>query len=317
MTVSLQTESVGLKILLQTIERSPRSMIVLDHELNVIGLNRRARTVTLFQVGYPIASGTDEDVSGMEHALIQVARSALSLPVQIRHNHRIWTFNAWRVDPLPGESNHLIVLASDATNSIAARLSKVEQDRNSVSQRLAATVTERDSLRRAARRLKALSETDQLTGILNATTFMERCNAALNNPGKSGIFVFIDLNNFKPVNDQYGHDAGDHVLRTIAARFKHEIRRNDLAGRLGGDEFGLWLDDADQDNLSEMVRRIAATLEHPIEWQAPNQPAVDIHVSASYGTAFAPDDGDTAHALRRHADLEMYLHKENSKKARF
>ncbi|MCT4556923.1 MAG: GGDEF domain-containing protein [Pelagimonas sp.] len=197
---------------------------------------------------------------------------------------------------------------------MAARLSKVEHAHESVTRRLVATETERDRLRRAAKRLRQLAEIDRLTGLLNGETFMKRCNAALNQPDAEGMFVFVDLNDFKPINDRFGHDAGDHVLRTIATRLRDETRRRDLVARLGGDEFGLWLDGGDKSNLRHIVNNLEQVLTQPITWSPNGSRQILLNVGASFGAAFAPEHGRRAEQLKRFADLEMYRHKEASRR---
>jgi diguanylate cyclase (GGDEF)-like protein len=86
--------------------------------------------------------------------------------------------------------------------------------------------------------------TDDLTSLLNRTEFLRQTNRAILDEAKqkrSGVLVMLDLDGFKGINDRFGHDAGDHILRTVAAKMRSVLRPQDLLGRLGGDEFAMYL----------------------------------------------------------------------------
>ncbi|MBI1206989.1 MAG: diguanylate cyclase [Azospirillum sp.] len=106
-------------------------------------------------------------------------------------------------------------------------------------------------------RLRRLSERDGLTGLFNRRTFFERMAEQVSrHDGGFSALLYIDLDNFKAVNDLHGHQQGDAVLKAVGAMLSSGVRPGDLPGRLGGDEFVLWLARADRDEASGVARRL-------------------------------------------------------------
>ncbi len=115
---------------------------------------------------------------------------------------------------------------------------------------------ERDAaLRQALARVRALSETDVLTGLFNRRAFMERLNRCLQQK-QGGAILYMDLNQFKAINDTHGHAAGDALLKEFAALLNLGRRNQDFSARLGGDEFALWLDAADGSIAEKIARQL-------------------------------------------------------------
>ncbi|MSP41783.1 MAG: diguanylate cyclase [Alphaproteobacteria bacterium] len=109
------------------------------------------------------------------------------------------------------------------------------------------------------RRLAELSRTDELTGLMNRRAFMEDLHhrhGHLYRISRTGALLYIDLDNFKPVNDQYGHEAGDRVLKAFANILMGQSRIGDLCARLGGDEFAIWLEDTDAGGAEVKARHL-------------------------------------------------------------
>lgn len=151
------------------------------------------------------------------------------------------------------------------------------------------------------------ADRDSLTGLLNRRAFGERLRQALaraergEGVGQRGAVLFVDLDAFKRVNDNAGHDTGDVVLRAIGERLRRELRTVDAVARLGGDEFVLLAEDADTAGayrLAERVRRIVAW---PVRARGETHP-----ITCSVGISFFPEDGFTAARLIRAADQVMY-----------
>ena len=106
-------------------------------------------------------------------------------------------------------------------------------------------------------KLYRLSSKDDLTGLMNRRALVETIEARLKHQartGQAGCLIFIDLDHFKEVNDTLGHQTGDTALRIVADLLQNMIRPCDYAGRYGGDEFVLWIEDVDSDTAAEKVR---------------------------------------------------------------
>ncbi len=152
---------------------------------------------------------------------------------------------------------------------------------------------------------------DPLTRLANRNLFRERVQHALDRRHACDIAVlFIDLDNFKTVNDSLGHAAGDHVLVETAHRVRSALRTEDTAARLGGDEFAVLLEDADVTAAARVAERIRSELGTPF-WVL----GQEVYISASIGIAMR-EDGNTAGELLRNADVAMYTAKTKGK-ARF
>lgn len=146
---------------------------------------------------------------------------------------------------------------------------------------------------------------DAGTGLLNRSSFIEALRVELGrqtgHPARTAV-LWIDLDGFKEVNDQYGHAAGDAVLRVVADRLQAACRPHDRIGRLGGDEFGVMV--AGVESISEietLASRIVEAVSLPVDladWS--------LTVGASVGVALAPQDGQTAEDLLNAADAAMY-----------
>ncbi len=121
---------------------------------------------------------------------------------------------------------------------------------------------------------------------------------------------YLDLDGFKPVNDTYGHKAGDLVLIEVAHRLRNNVKDIDTVSRLGGDEFVLLIVDLENiDQLKQSVRQIIDSLNQPIELPS----GTTVQISASIGVTLYPDDNNEADILLRHADQAMYQAKQGGK----
>ena len=152
---------------------------------------------------------------------------------------------------------------------------------------------------------------DQLTGLPNRSYVQELVDGMLacKAPGQKLALAFIDLDDFKRVNDFYGHAMGDALLRNVADRVRGEIRRTDVLGRISGDEFVIALDPVERRaEISTVVARVQARLQQPFRIEGH-----EIKASGSIGVAFYPLHGRDYDTLRRHADTAMYQAKTSSK----
>jgi diguanylate cyclase (GGDEF)-like protein/PAS domain S-box-containing protein len=161
-------------------------------------------------------------------------------------------------------------------------------------------------------KLAHTAQYDTLTGLANRGLLMDRMAQAIFRAERSGRIVavfFLDLDNLKAVNDNYGHDVGDRLLKVVGQRLASARRKHETAARLGGDEFVLVMEDIEDEGSAERIRqRISNEVRQPI-WIS-NQ---ILNPSASIGMALYPQNGKTAGELLRAADMAMYVAKYASK----
>lgn len=172
---------------------------------------------------------------------------------------------------------------------------------------------ELDSARRRIEHLEQLAEHDTLTPILNRRGFvreMTRVKSFVDRYSAPATLVFFDLNDFKPVNDRFGHAAGDQVLQRIAQVLVENTRDSDVIGRLGGDEFGVILVNTNADLAGAKAKRLAEAIGE----QRFTANGEKYSVTASYGTYIFKQGDDPVQALAR-ADEAMYASKRGRKPA--
>ncbi len=153
-------------------------------------------------------------------------------------------------------------------------------------------------------RLQEESITDPLTGLKNRRYLLERAQDEIARARRNGdplSVVLFDLQNFKQINDTYGHLVGDEVLREVARRFETAVRKGDILGRYGGDEFVVVLPSATQKQAARAAQRIISLLEPPIVVRGQV-----FQVKVNAGIATFPDDGNDIAALLEVADQRMY-----------
>ncbi|RUP28731.1 MAG: diguanylate cyclase [Curvibacter sp.] len=153
---------------------------------------------------------------------------------------------------------------------------------------------------------------DTLTGLPNRLLFSDhlRLSMALNDRmGTLTALCYLDLDGFKPINDRFGHEAGDEVLKEVATRLSTAVRANDTAARMGGDEFALLLTNLTRAEEAELViRRVLFAIKQPITLKS----GPTVSVSSSVGVAFYPTDATQPAALFAKADSAMYRNKKES-----
>lgn len=165
----------------------------------------------------------------------------------------------------------------------------------------------------ALARMSDIAHQDRLTTLPNRRYFEQYLEAATAHARAGGgkiAVLYIDLDGFKPINDNLGHDAGDEVLRQVAARLASSLRQNVVAARIGGDEFAAVLTaPADKHfDLNELPPRIIAAINEPIRLQQETA-----HVGCSIGVAMWPDHGQDLQTVLKHADSALYEAKRRGK----
>ncbi|TQK11507.1 EAL domain-containing protein [Herbaspirillum sp. SJZ107] len=199
--------------------------------------------------------------------------------VRTRHKNGEVFWNEVRIDPVASQENrvtHFVAVMNDITEA-----------------------------RHYERRLHHLAHHDPLTGLANRTLLQEQLRHAIDDALRDatlGALAFLDLDNFKYINDSFGHDAGDAVLHAIADRLRDNVREDDTVARMGGDEFVVVIrDQPSVTHIGDMMERIRHAIEQPIH--AAGQ---EIASGASIGVSLFPRDGDTVDRIMRAADAAMY-----------
>ena len=279
------------------LESTQDGVIVCDRSGRIVSVNRAFSTITGHRredwIGQPLGRldpqpgaqpGTPDDaergVDGFGPLLEQVVSQG-AWSGEIRSRHR---------------DGHLQTLwASVAT----------VHDEQQVPTHLVTVFTDISAKKQAEHDLHQLAHVDPLTQLPNRRRVLERLRQALaaaqRQHHRVGV-MFIDLDNFKTVNDSLGHSCGDRLLRDVAERLAQRTRREDTLGRLGGDEFILVLEALrDQEDAAVVARELLQLLERPFQIDGS-----EVWVQASIGISLYPEDGHEVEELLRDADAAMY-----------
>jgi diguanylate cyclase (GGDEF)-like protein/PAS domain S-box-containing protein len=165
--------------------------------------------------------------------------------------------------------------------------------------------------KRAEATIHHLAYHDPLTGLPNRRLFKEQLGEAVERAQEqehSLAVLFLDLDRFKMINDTFGHDMGDELLREVTSRLIGCVREQDVVARIGGDEFTLMLPGANADVAREVAGDILAALQRPVLLGGQ-----EVHVTTSIGIALHPNDAEDPEMLMRYADTAMYRAKEQGK----
>jgi diguanylate cyclase (GGDEF)-like protein/PAS domain S-box-containing protein len=230
-----------------------------------------------------------EDLDVEERSKIQAALSAnKSVHAVLRNRNKkgniIW--NDLTIDPVvddDGRVSHFVAVIQDVTEA-----------------------------KRSEEQLRHLATHDPLTGLANRTAMQDRLKASIDRARRDEscvAVVYVDLDNFKVVNDTMGHAAGDMLLQTLAQRLAASVRAGDTVARIGGDEFVAVINDCQGiDHVGELVERLHGNFIEPV-----GAGIKEILPSASIGISLFPHDGDEAYTILRAADAAMYRAKTSGK----
>lgn len=281
-----------LRITARVFDQAGEAIIITDPQGIIQTVNTAFSKIT----GYPA-----EEVIGQSTTLLKSGQQSAEFYQnmwQALHNHGFWQGEIWnkkkngeifpewltinRVDDDAGRIEHYVAVFSDITQI-------------------------KDSQRKA----EYLSTHDPLTTLPNRALFQDRLRHALaqarRNQSRLSL-LFIDLDNFKTINDTLGHDIGDELLKEVAMRLRSVVRDVDTVARLGGDEFTALLTDCDAAKADQIAHRIVDDLSASFELHGRS-----LFVSASIGVAFYPEDGKDSSSLIRAADAAMYRAKEQGR----
>lgn len=177
-------------------------------------------------------------------------------------------------------------------------------------------IEEENRNKKKVARLSKMAHHDPLTSLPNRLLFKDRLKHALTKAARNGNILsvlFIDLDGFKRINDNLGHDIGDQLLCSVATKLKSCLRESDTLARLGGDEYIILLDELSKiDGAIQVARNIMEIFSTP--FLINNK---ELYVTGSIGISLYPQDADSAETLMKHADMAMYeakrAHKNNYK----
>jgi two-component system CheB/CheR fusion protein len=166
-------------------------------------------------------------------------------------------------------------------------------------------------VKESQKRIEYLATHDELTGLPNRALYMDRLKQALAKASRSKTqlaVMFVDVDNFKIINDSMGHDVGDLLIRQVAGRLSDCVRAGDTVARFGGDEFTILLENTRPAEISATASRIVneLSLPHVLEERK-------VHTTVSVGICVYPDDGTDIQTLLKNADVAMYRAKDNGK----
>ncbi len=188
----------------------------------------------------------------------------------------------------------------------------IQRDEDSQHAYLIVQIADITETKNSQKRMERLAFYDTLTGLANRTLFQERLLHAIEHTRRrnaSAALMYLDLDQFKRVNDTLGHEAGDQLLKEVALRLTECVRKEDTVGRSGGDEFTILLYDISTPSDAGVVaEKILQRLREPIHLSG--QPLV---VTTSIGVTIIPGDGNASNELMKNADLAMYRAKERGR----
>ena len=208
-----------------------------------------------------------------------------------------------------GIALELRLLRRDQSHVWIQLLASALHDRNGELLGYLGAISDISELKAAQLQMETLAFYDPLTGLANRRLFKNRLEKSVKSVLRSGssmALMFLDMDQFKRVNDTLGHDAGDILLKEVANRLTTAVRENDTVSRIGGDEFTILLTDVHQtSDILVVAEKLLHTMARPIRIKGQ-----DIITTVSIGITMTPDDSTDVNTLMKNADLAMYRAKE-------
>jgi diguanylate cyclase (GGDEF)-like protein/PAS domain S-box-containing protein len=186
-------------------------------------------------------------------------------------------------------------------------ITAITDDKGNVTQ-YAAIFHDLTEMKRSEARIRQMAQFDDVTCLANRRLFMDRLEMAIHYAREQGqrfAVLALDLDMFKRINDRFGHDCGDEVLKTMAGRIEEALSGADTAARPGGDEFAVILSDIDDDSLNARIEHLARVISMPVLLEAS-----EVRITASMGVAVYPEDADSVDGLLRSAEAALHQSKE-------
>ena len=275
------------------LENTSHGMIITDSNLNILALNSAFSHIT----GY-----SEDEALGQTPRLLSSGRNDKAF------YQKMWTsineLGYWEGEMWDKRKNGEIYPEQLNISAVKNRSGNITHFIGSFS--------DISEIKEKEERLKQLAHFDSLTGLANRLFFRERFEQAIvqaERDQQNVALLYIDLDNFKPVNDIYGHDVGDSVLKISALRLKQTIRGVDTISRLGGDEFAIILHNIKEiDDAGSVANKIIENISKTIIINE-----IEIEVGCSIGISVYPEHNDQLDDLLKFADVAMYHAKQLGK----
>jgi diguanylate cyclase (GGDEF)-like protein/PAS domain S-box-containing protein len=262
-----------------------------DKDCRYVRASEKMATDLGFDDPSDIAGKTDVDLFGLEFGL-ETRRDE----IRVMETDR----------PLVGTIESVLLPNGRHAWALTTKMPMHDKDGNVVG--VTGITREINEIRQVEMALQHLATHDSLTDLPNRYLMLDRLNQLLARARGSGVpfaILYMDIDGFKAINDEHGHEFGDVLLKTVAQRLAKNVRHGDTVARMGGDEFVVVLDMVAQAREADVVaQHVRAALAKAITVQRRR-----VHVTVSIGVAFFPDNGGDVDTLLKSADYAMYLAK--------
>jgi diguanylate cyclase (GGDEF)-like protein/PAS domain S-box-containing protein len=291
-TVERQQQD-GLRLAARVFESTAEGILITDPAERIVAVNRAFTEMS----GY-----AEDELRGQRPSVLAADRHDARFFAQMweaLHRSGRWQGEMWNRSK-SGEVRPYLITISALKDEQGGVLNYI------------AVLRDISNIKQSQEQLEYLANYDPLTGLGNRNLFLTHLKTGIERAARHErklALVFIDLDNFKVINDTLGHDVGDVLLAEVARRLKAVVRQEDVVCRLGGDEFTVYVEDfADPQALASTAQRLVQTVSEPFQISGH-----DIFVSASVGISIYPNDGTTISELVKNADTAMYKVKEQGR----